>query len=604
MIPERFSSVATSLAPIAANHLWQSTLVVLLAALLTQILRKNQARARYWIWLLASLKFLLPFSLLTEAGSHLTKPRQLASAQSGLYIAVDQVSQPFTRHMPYVANDVSASHSQNLGVMLPTILAAIWICGVGVVFAVWSIRWLRISRMVREALPLSEGREMEALFRVQNASKTDTSVRLLLVRDMLEPGLFGIRHPVVLWPKGISEHLEDAHIEAILDHELQHVRHRDNLTAAIHMVVEALFWFHPLIWWIGSQLVEERERACDEEVLQLGNKPRVYAESILKTCEFCVESPLTCMSGVTGADLKNRIVRIMTRRLGTNLTSSRKMLLTAVGVAVVIAPVLFGLANAPQVNAQSSPLGSTPSASFEVVSIKPSNPDTTHTFLNMSPGKFSAMNTPVKSIIEFAYNLKSDDQLAGFPSWVSTTKFDIEAKEESVLSESMQKLPPEERVDRIRAMVRSLLADRYSLKVSHQTKELPVYALVIAKGGSKLTETSIPEPNQNRGVRGSPGRLTGMRANMNVLTTVLSHQPETGGRTIIDKTGLTGTYDWDLKWMPETNASLAPSDAPAPDPSSPSFFTAIQEQLGLKLEPQKAPVDILVVDRVEQPSAN
>jgi uncharacterized protein (TIGR03435 family) len=280
------------------------------------------------------------------------------------------------------------------------------------------------------------------------------------------------------------------------------------------------------------------------------------------------------------------------------------MLLAAVGIAVVIAPVVFGLAKVPRVEAQSSSLESSPSLSFEVASIKPSKPDTRNVSLGMSPGKFSTTNTSLKMIIQFAYNLKSDDELTGYPSWVNTEKFDIEAKEEAAFNESMQKLPSEERVDRVRAMVRSLLADRYHLRVSHQTKELSVYALVITKGGSKLTEVPAPGPNEGRGVRFSKGQLTGMRANMNILTAVLSQQPETGGRTIIDKTGLTGTYDWDLKWTPEINGTSASPDAPAPDATGPSFFTAIQEQLGLKLEPQKAPVDILVVDHVEQPSAN
>ena len=128
----------------------------------------------------------------------------------------------------------------------------------------------------------------------------------------------------LLWPAGISQHLQDAHLEAILTHEVQHVRRRDNLAAAMHMVVEAIFWFHPLVWWLGARLVEERERACDEEVLRLGVQPEIYAEGILKTCEFCVASPLACVSGVTGADLKQRMVRIMTQRPEDKLGFGKK----------------------------------------------------------------------------------------------------------------------------------------------------------------------------------------------------------------------------------------------------------------------------------------
>jgi beta-lactamase regulating signal transducer with metallopeptidase domain len=127
----------------------------------------------------------------------------------------------------------------------------------------------------------------------------------------LEPGLFGILRPVLLWPREIDVRLDDAQVRAVLAHELTHARRRDNLTAAMHMFVEAVFWFHPLVWWIGARLVDERERACDEEVVRLGTAPDVYAESILKTCQYFVESPLTCVPGVTGSNLKKRIERIM-----------------------------------------------------------------------------------------------------------------------------------------------------------------------------------------------------------------------------------------------------------------------------------------------------
>ena len=113
-----------------------------------------------------------------------------------------------------------------------------------------------------------------------------------------------------------------------------HIRRRDNLAAALHMFVEAIFWFHPLVWWIGSRLIDERERACDEEVLRLGSEPQVYAEGILNVCKFYLESPLPCASGVTGSDLKKRIEAIMTNRIAHRLTTARKVLLASAAIAV------------------------------------------------------------------------------------------------------------------------------------------------------------------------------------------------------------------------------------------------------------------------------
>jgi beta-lactamase regulating signal transducer with metallopeptidase domain len=136
----------------------------------------------------------------------------------------------------------------------------------------------------------------------------------MLSRDWMEPGMFGILQPVLIWPEGLSERLDDDHIEAVMIHEIAHAKRKDNLTAALHMLVEAAFWFHPLVWWMERRMVEERERACDEAVVEMGSRPGVYAESLLKAVRFCVESPLVCVAGVTGADLNRRVRSIMTLR--------------------------------------------------------------------------------------------------------------------------------------------------------------------------------------------------------------------------------------------------------------------------------------------------
>jgi len=230
---------------------------------------------------------------------------------------------------------------------------------------------------------------------------------------------------------------------------------------------------------------------------------------------------------------------------------------------------------------------------------------------------------PLRELIRFAYDLKSDAQLTGEPSWVNSDRFDIEAKDDEAQAQVSSKLPPPEIAKQMRLMVQSLLADRFGLKVSHATKELPVYALVVARGGPRLTPTTAPPiappgdlpPGSdsakkpfNRGImmKGN-GDLTGMAAPIAMLADVLSRQPELGNRLVQDKTGLTGDYDWTLKWTPASMDSSSSADGAAPpagDPSTPSLFTALQEQLGLKLESTKGPVDGLVIDHVEKPSAN
>jgi bla regulator protein BlaR1 len=340
MIPGNFSAIGTAL----ANHLWQSTLFAIVAAVFTLALRKNQASLRHHLWLAASLKFLVPFSLLVSLGSRLATLHGSADSQPVFYFVLQTMGQPFHRDLD----------AQSLLRWLPAMAAILWLAGFVTVIGLWWLRWRSVAAAIRNAAPVSHGCVVEILRRVEKSAGIRSPISLWSSQASLEPGIFGIRRPLLIWPAGISRHLQDAHVEAILAHEVQHVRRRDNLAAAMHMVVEAIFWFHPLVWWLGTRLVEERERACDEAVLLLGNHPEVYAESILKTCEFCVASPLACVSGVTGADLKLRIVRIMTRRSADKLGFLKKLVLVAISLGAVAAPIVAGLIKAPAATAQSA----------------------------------------------------------------------------------------------------------------------------------------------------------------------------------------------------------------------------------------------------------
>lgn len=183
---------------------------------------------------------------------------------------------------------------------------------------------------------------------------------------------------------------------------------RDNLTAKIHMVVEALFWFHPLVWWISARLMEERERACDEAVLELGGEPQVYAESILKICQLCVESPLACVPGIAGADLKRRLTRMLTQRSQNKPGSYRKMLLAAVSTAAIAGPIFCGVVF-PQNRAPSVQTATEPLPSFEVASIRPTGPGEIEPTGRDADGRFTRTNVTAMWLIGYAYfNVQSD----------------------------------------------------------------------------------------------------------------------------------------------------------------------------------------------------
>ncbi len=317
-----------------ANHLWQSTLFAAVAGLLTLALRNNRAQARYWLWLAASVKFLIPFSILVTAGIHFGRHAPAAIAPSGLSSFVEQVTQPFAVAVPLAVMPAARTSSASL---VPVILGAAWAIGFVTLVCSWWRRWRGIRKALRTASPVHLPIHLEAM----------TSPAFP------EPGVFGIRRPVLLLPDGIANHLIPPQFEAILAHELCHVRRRDNLATVIHMVVEAVFWFHPLVWWLGARLMEERERACDEDVLRLGCEPEVYAQRILKICELYLESPLPCVAGVTGANLKQRIEAIMTNHIALKLNFAKKAALTVAGIAALAAPVAVGVLDAPAIHAQS-----------------------------------------------------------------------------------------------------------------------------------------------------------------------------------------------------------------------------------------------------------
>jgi bla regulator protein blaR1 len=614
------SAIAKDLAPAIANHLWQSTLFAVVAGLLTLTLRRNQASIRYGLWLAASAKFLIPFSLLTVLGAHLAIPHT-PGPQTAVYTVVVQASQPFTQRA------APAIHPSPLLALLPEALALLWLTGFAVVLARWALRWRRIFAATRRASRISSGREVEVLRHLELAAGMKYPIPFLLSQDSMEPGVFGVAHPVLLWPAGISTHLHDAHLKAILAHEVWHVRRRDNLAAALHMFVEAVFWFYPLVWWIGARLIDERERACDEAVLAIGNEPEVYAESILKACEFCVESPLSCVSGVTGSNLKKRIVRIMTQQLASKLTRAKKLMLATAGIAAVAAPIAIGIVDTPIVHALSlhasempvpaaatssepqapaekaiasqmqltvlAPLDATTHApqtadgadpAYEVVTLKLHAPNDKMISFQILPTGFSATNITVRHLIEFAYNIK-DQQLAGGPGWIDTDKYDIELRTSS--SNHPQRL------------IQMVLADRFNLRMSQETKTLPVYALVVADSGSKLIESTPPTVRVTPDAPEEP--LISIRSRVqNGTAEVKIIGPVSGladalssplGRHVVDKTGLGGTYDITLNWLAGPNETE-------------SISAALQEKLGLQLEPQQGPVTVSIIDRIDQPSAN
>ena len=282
------------------------------------------------------------------------------------------------------------------------------------------------------------------------------------------------------------------------------------------------------------------------------------------------------------------------------------------GLAAVALPSVLGLAHPAQISAQSQTAGAAPDIPrFQVSVIKPTKSDEERTMLRFTPDGISMTGVPVQWLLREAFGIE-DDRIIGVPNWAKADRFDVQAKVDPDDAPKLEKLT----LDQRRMMLPPLLEDRFKLKFHHEMRELPVYALVVAKGGSKLKESQPDDPSVNGG---HPRRMMSMgRGNFKAEGTPVAFlihalSPQVG-RTIVDKTGLTGSYDFTLQWTPDdappAMAGGVPGGPPAgggastSDASGPSLFTALEEQLGLKLESQKGPVDVIVIDHIEMPSEN
>ena len=590
------------------NHLWQSTLVALMAGGLTIAFRNNRARVRYWLWLSASLKFLLPFSLLLTLGSRVVPARGHTPIQATPIASASllQVAQPISSAL------VLPQPSRDPNNWMPNAAVGIWACGF---LGVALIRF-RSYRRISAAISASS--------RIDNSQAAEVRSSPAL----LEPGVFGFWRPVLLLPQDIEKRLTPAQFQAVLAHELCHIRRNDNLTAGLHMIVEALFWFHPLVWWIGAKLLNERERACDETVLSLGSEPRDYAEGILSVCKHYLESPMQAFSGITGSDLKGRIHAILGGCVARELNRTKKAALAIAVAVVLVAPIIIGIINAPAIRAQST------EQHFEVASLKP-NPGCenipTKGNLSPSPGRLELPCATLQGFIMLAYGTFRDGStinseflhIEGGPAWTKSEYYGLAAKADGPLRTEMLAGP----------MLKAFLEERFQLKTHREMRDAPVYAMTVAKGGLKvqplppggctpidlthppeLPKPGDPLPNLCGAMLMKPTQSGTLLVDFrgSTLTQLAQRLSPRADRTIVDETGISGLFNFHLEFAPNPiNPGQAgpfrregDRSADPPADSGPDLYAALQEQLGLKLSPEKGLVGVLIIDHAEKPSAN
>ena len=343
-------------------------------------------------------------------------------------------------------------------------------------------------------------------------------------------------------------------------------------------------------------------------------------------------SPLACVSGVTGADLKKRISHIMTAHVARRLDFGRRLLLSAAGFMIVVVPVVFGLVNAIQTPAQSQSQETADIAPvFETTSVKPSvHPDglINQTLLYRDNGaSFTATDSSLQDLLKLAYGIEAY-QISAAPDWVSSERYDTEAKAGEPVVDKLRKLGPDQSKLETQRMLQAFLADRFKMTIHRETEITPIYSLVVVEPGKlpaatgdciqrPLPGVTPPTPDPVKlSTAGCSTFFVSMGGHLTVknspLAQLVSFLSGFTGRMVVDKTELSGKYDIELNWTPEPG-QFPPIPAymlknmpplPPPHPNGPPLITAVEQQLGLRLEPQTGPVQIMVIDHVEKPSEN
>jgi uncharacterized protein (TIGR03435 family) len=483
-------------------------------------------------------------------------------------------------------------------------VVAIWLAGA---IALW-IRliggWVVAARLRSTLVRPAPPEWQRTLSRLKDRVGVSRPVSLLISALAQAPAVIGWIRPVVLVPIGALAGLPSEQIEALLIHELAHIRRHDYLVNILQSVAEALLFYHPAVWWVSGHIRTERELCCDDVAVSLTGDAFAYALALAEM-ESSRPAHLHAAMAANGGSLADRIGRLLGQSRPVSRTLPGPAGLVGAILLAVTACVMFGQ--------------SADSPRFDVASVKLDTSALPRHIVRPLPGGLHTENAFVRMLMQNAYALQSF-QIVGGPDWIDSDGYNIEAKADAKASQRQVFL-----------MLQSLLEDRFKLKVHRETRDLPAYALTAAKGGLKLpapkeggcvsltpdASTSyaggrMPPPGEGRpplapcgsvrvillpsGARMQGGKIP-MAEFIRMLSGVL-------GSPVIDKTGFTDLFDVRLDFLPDETTAALPAPPSPPDNPNPSILAALQEQLGLRLESTKGPVEVLVIDRVERPTEN
>jgi TonB family protein len=325
--------------PRFADHLWQTTIFALIVLVAATVLRRGPARWRHAFCLLASTKFIIPaalFVFLAQESGIRSFPilRLIQPAEQNALSLVTEPAVTFASayEVTVFATDFTPPNAIYLA------LTIVWLAGTASIALLWLIRRRRFRYSLRPGLTIRAGREWSVLERARESLDMKREVGLMISTRRIEPGVWRVWRPIIILPGSMTTLLDDSELEAILLHELIHIRRHDNLIGNCQLALCALLWFHPLVWFVARKLFDEREQACDERVMEICNAPEAYASSILKVVRFCFGWRVAGVAGAaSGTNLRRRIENIMnnanTKNPGGRV--SRLLAVALVGLALL-----------------------------------------------------------------------------------------------------------------------------------------------------------------------------------------------------------------------------------------------------------------------------
>jgi uncharacterized protein (TIGR03435 family) len=487
-------------------------------------------------------------------------------------------------------------------------IALVWCMGVAAFCARLAGGWILASRIRRSTLPVPE--EWQRSFAtLHRRLRISPRVRLVASSYVSVPVVVGWLRPIVLAPLYAFAGMERPLIEALFAHELAHIRRRDYLVNLLQGFVEAALFYHPAVWWISGHIRRERELCCDDIAASACGDTLVYVRALTELAAFRLPRSYPALAANDGS-LTERIARLlgMADIAGVANPSVRTVPAGPVLAITAAALLVVLLATAGRGYSQIAVLPAVSLPAFEAASIRPSDPDSQLKIDFAAGGRLIVTHATLRFLIKIAYDI-SDDQIAGGPSWINDRRFDVQAKPASATGGDPQAMTKEQILtfhEPIRLRLQRLLADRFQLGLRKESKPMPVFALIVGAKGPRLKTDSSPGDIEMKTGSGR-GLLAATRVDMPALAHFLSEGQV--GRPVTDMTGLTGKFDFRLEWTPDPTLNPLSSNSAAnqPNPADSggvSIFTALQQQLGLKLEPRTSPSDYLVVTRAELPSEN